>query len=311
MLLASFWRLFRLFLRGRRGKTARKKHPTTRHDDARSNLSGGQEHITKPSNENDFRFGMIQKALSKRTSTAKNMLIALHKPWGVLSQFTAEVPQHRTLAEFHLPSSVYPIGRLDRDSEGLLLLSDEKLLVDRLLNPRYAHPRTYTVQVENIVTNTALRRLEQGVRIEDKMTRPCRAWRLMPHNDVDDDNVDNNADADAFVPSSSSSIIWSPPPPRINGPAVRYRQHIPTDWIAIQLIEGRNRQVRKMTAHIGHPTLRLLRTGIGNFVLDFNTLPSGTWKELSPTERALVLSSSTTKTTTPTRIIDDYDDGPN
>jgi 23S rRNA pseudouridine2457 synthase len=233
------------------------------------------------------------------------MLIALHKPWGVLSQFTAEVPQHRTLAEFHLPSSVYPIGRLDRDSEGLLLLSDEKLLVDRLLNPRYGHPRTYTVQVENIVSNEALQQLEQGVRIEDKMTRPCRAWRLMPHNDVDDGNFDNNADADAFVPSSSS-IIWSPPPPRINGPAVRYRQHIPTDWIAIQLIEGRNRQVRKMTAHIGHPTLRLVRTGIGNFVLDFNTLPSGTWKKLSTAERALVLSSSSTTTTS----LDDYD-GPN
>jgi 23S rRNA pseudouridine2457 synthase len=192
------------------------------------------------------------------------MLIALHKPWGVLSQFTAELPEHRTLADFGLPHHVYPIGRLDRDSEGLLLLSDETALVDRLLNPHNAHPRRYAVQVENRVTSAALQQLERGVVIEGKVTRPCRAWHLAP-----DDSM--------F-------------PPR-DGPPIRQRQSIPTDWIAMELTEGRNRQVRKMTASVGHPTLRLIRVQIGQFDLSFADLPGGDWKELSTSERTLVLST--------------------
>lgn len=188
------------------------------------------------------------------------MLIAFHKPWGVLSQFTAELPQHRTLSEFGLPSNVYPIGRLDRDSEGLLLLSNETSLVDSILNPRNAHPRRYAVQVENLITSEALGQLERGVMIEGKVTRPCCAWRMDP---------------------------WPSFPPR--NPPIRERRAIPTDWIELELTEGRNRQVRKMTAQVGHPTLRLIRIQIGQFQLS-DDLHSGDWKELSMTERAMVLS---------------------
>jgi len=192
------------------------------------------------------------------------MLIALHKPWGVLSQFTAELPEHRTLSEFGIPKNVWPIGRLDRDSEGLLLLSDEKQLVDRLLNPRNTHPRRYAVQVENLITTEALQKLEQGVMIEGKPTLPCRAWRLDP--------------APAF-------------PPR--DPPIRQRKSIPTDWLALELTEGRNRQVRKMTASVNLPTLRLIRIQIGQFELA--DLPGGKWKELYSSERARVLTPATGK----------------
>jgi 23S rRNA pseudouridine2457 synthase len=154
---------------------------------------------------------------------------------------------------------------LDRDSEGLLLLTDETALVDQLLNPRNAHPRRYAVQVEHRVTPVALQQLERGVVIEGKVTRPCRAWRLL-----DDDQI-------SF-------------PPR-DGPPIRQRQSIPTDWIAMELTEGRNRQVRKMTASVGHPTLRLIRIQIGQFELSFADLPGGVWKELSTSERTLVLST--------------------
>src|SRR6188474_1051098 len=106
------------------------------------------------------------------------MLIALHKPYDVLSQFTPELAGQRTLAEFGLPHGVYPLGRLDRDSEGLLLLSDEPELTDRLLNPRHAHPRTYWVQVERIPGDDAIDHLQRGVTLDGKKTLLCRAWRL-------------------------------------------------------------------------------------------------------------------------------------
>jgi 23S rRNA pseudouridine2457 synthase len=187
------------------------------------------------------------------------MLIALHKPYDVLSQFTPELPGQRTLAEFGLPSGVYPIGRLDRDSEGLLLLSDERALVDRLLNPRHAHPRTYWVQVERIPDGAALEQLQHGVVIEGKKTLPCRAWMLEPQPEM---------------------------PPRV--PPIRERKSVPDCWIALELTEGRNRQVRKMTAAVGHPTLRLVRVKIGAFEL--GVLRPGAWKELNAAERSRVLS---------------------
>src|SRR5512133_2600084 len=155
------------------------------------------------------------------------MLIAFNKPYGVLSQFTPDHPGQRTLSEFGFPSSVYPVGRLDRDSEGLLLLTDEKHLVDRLLNPDSAHPRCYFVQVEGIPTPQALAGLATGVVITGMRTRPCKAGLLDP-----------------------------PPsfPERV--PPVRFRKKIPTTWISIELTEGMNRQVRRMTAAVGFPTLR-------------------------------------------------------
>jgi 23S rRNA pseudouridine2457 synthase len=187
------------------------------------------------------------------------MLIALHKPYDVLSQFTAEVTGQRTLAEFGLPAGVYPIGRLDRDSEGLALLSDERELVDRLLHPRHGHPRTYWVQVEGIPDDAALEKLEHGVVIDQRKTRPCRVWRIEP--DV---------------------------PPRV--PPVRFRKSVPDCWIALELTEGRNRQVRRMTAAVGHPTLRLLRVKIGEFEL--GDLPAGRWRVLNAAERRRVLSNA-------------------
>lgn len=187
------------------------------------------------------------------------MLLALHKPCDVLSQFTPELPGQRTLAEFALPPGVYPIGRLDRDSEGLLLLTDERALVDRLLHPRRGHPRTYWVQVEGGPDDTALEKLRAGVLIEGKPTLPCQAWRLDPAPEL---------------------------PPRV--PPVRVRKSVPDSWIALQLTEGRNRQVRKMTAAVGYPTLRLVRAQIGGFTL--GALPPGKWKELNAAQRSRVLA---------------------
>jgi 23S rRNA pseudouridine2457 synthase len=188
------------------------------------------------------------------------MLIALHKPFGVISQFTPDGSPNRTLADFGLPKGVYPIGRLDADSEGLLLLSDEADLNERLLHPRQAHGRIYWAQVENIPTPESLRQLEKGIVIQERKTLPCRAWLLEPQPEF---------------------------PPRV--PPIRQRKSIPTAWVGLELVEGKNRQVRRMTAAIGHPTLRLIRVRIGNFELA--DLPAGTWKELARAERELVLGS--------------------
>jgi len=186
------------------------------------------------------------------------VLLAFHKPYGVLSQFTPDGSPHRTLAEFGFPKQVYPLGWLDADSEGLLLLSDEPGLNSRLLDPEQGHPRTYWAQVERIPSADALQKLSPGVLIEDRKTLPCRAWFLDPQPTV---------------------------PPR--EPPIRYRKSVPDCWIGLELTEGKNRQVRKMTAAIGHPTLRLIRIKIGN--LELGGLAPGNWKELSPLERKLVL----------------------
>lgn len=185
------------------------------------------------------------------------MLIAFHKPYGVLSQFTADGSAHRTLSVFGLPPRVHPIGRLDADSEGLLLLSDEPEWTARLLDPRRGHPRTYWVQVERIPTAASLAQLEVGVVIQARRTRPCRAWRLEP-----------------------------PPPVAPRDPPIRFRKSVPDCWIALELVEGRNRQVRHMTAAVGHPTLRLIRAQIGGFAL--GDLPVGVWRKLTAEERRLV-----------------------
>lgn len=188
------------------------------------------------------------------------MLIALHKPYGVLSQFTPEPgARWRTLADFHLPPRVYALGRLDADSEGLLLLSDEPGLNTRLLDPDAAHRREYWVQVERIPPAAALGQLARGVKIGAHAARPCTVRRLEPAPTV---------------------------PPR--APPVRARKSVPDCWLALELTEGKNRQVRKMTAAIGHPTLRLLRVRIGRFKL--GDLAPGRWRELTAAERAAVLA---------------------
>ena len=178
------------------------------------------------------------------------MIIAFHKPYGVLCQFTADLPGQRTLADFGFPKGVYPLGRLDMDSEGLLLLSDESGLNDRLLNPKNAHERTYLVQVEGVPSAQSLEKLCNGtIVIQKHKCLPCRARIADPQPEI---------------------------PPR--DPPIRVRKSIPDIWIAISLTEGKNRQVRRMTAAIGHPTLRLVRASIGNF---FPThLKSGEWEML-------------------------------
>jgi 23S rRNA pseudouridine2457 synthase len=187
------------------------------------------------------------------------MLIAFHKPYGVLSQFTPDGSPNRTLSDFGFPPKVYALGRLDADSEGLLLLSDEGRLNKRLLHPDAGHPRRYWAQVEGIPTEAAFGKLQQGVTILGSRTRPCHAWMLDPQPGI---------------------------PPRV--PPIRHRESVPDRWIGIELVEGRNRQVRRMTAAVGHPTLRLLRVRIGK--LDLGDLAAGQWRVLSPRERQLVMA---------------------
>lgn len=189
----------------------------------------------------------------------QRMLLAFHKPYGVLSQFTSDGSANRPLAEFGFPSGVYPLGRLDADSEGLLLLTNEKRLNDTLLNPRHGHRRTYWVQVERVPTAEAIELLQQGVVVHGERTRPCKAWILDPQPDLAE-----------------------------REPPVRFRKTVPTCWIAMELTEGKNRQVRKMTAAVGYPTLRLIRVAVGNFLL--GALTPGVWRELSHAERASVFA---------------------
>lgn len=186
------------------------------------------------------------------------MIIVFHKPFGVLSQFTPDGSPNRTLAEFGFPPGVYPFGRLDADSEGLLLLSNEASLNERLLHPRNAHARTYWVQVERIPSAEALRELESGLLLQNYKTLPCKAALLNPQPEI---------------------------PPR--DPPIRFRKNVPDIWLELELIEGKNRQVRRMTAAVGHPTLRLIRVAIGEFKLE--GLAAGQWREVSNSERAQIL----------------------
>ncbi|MDP3582002.1 MAG: pseudouridine synthase [Ignavibacteria bacterium] len=176
----------------------------------------------------------------------------LNKPYGVLTQFTDDENRPTLASLYSFPKNVYPVGRLDMDSEGLLLLTNDKPLTDYLLNPKQKHEREYYAQVEGIPTKDALQKLCVGVVIEGKKTLPAKA-KL-----IDDPNF----------------------PPRI--PPIRERKNIPTSWISLALIEGRNRQVRKMTAAVGFPTLRLVRVRIENLFL--GNLKVGEVKEISEKE---------------------------
>ena len=190
------------------------------------------------------------------------MLIAFNKPYGFLSRFTPEPGSRwRPLAELSLPPLVYPIGRLDADSEGLLLLTDETTLNERLLHPRHSHEREYWAQVERSPSDDALSILSRGVSLSGMRTQPCRALRLEPQPDL---------------------------PPRV--PPIRFRKNVPDCWISLVLTEGKNRQVRRMTAAIGHPTLRLIRVRIGMLCLSDLDLSPGQWHKLAPDERSRVLN---------------------
>jgi 23S rRNA pseudouridine2457 synthase len=189
---------------------------------------------------------------------ARVTTIAFHKPYGVLSQYTSDGSPNRTLAEFGLPPAVWPVGRLDADSEGLLILTADKRLIDRLLSPRHAHRKTYWVQVERIPDDAALRALAEAAAITGGRTRPAAARHL---------------GAPAL-------------PPR--DPPIRYRKSVPDCWIELTITEGRNRQVRKMTAAVGHPTLRLVRAAIGDYRL--GDLARGAHRRLAADDLAQLLS---------------------
>ena len=197
---------------------------------------------------------------------AGRVLIAFYKPYDVLSQFTVEVPGQRTLAEFDFPPGFYGIGRLDRDSEGLLLLSDEAHWTHKLLDPRRGHPRSYWVQVEGVASAAQMQSLAGGVSIRpDKKkppirTQPCEA-RLLP------------AEVEQQLPA------------RV--PPIRQRAAIPTSWIELTLREGKNRQVRRMTAALGLPTLRLVRVAIGALHLRDLNLSPGRWILLDESRESL------------------------
>ncbi|MDA3913336.1 pseudouridine synthase [Oleiagrimonas sp.] len=178
------------------------------------------------------------------------MLIALNKPFGVLCQFT-DREGRPTLADHVAQEGVYPAGRLDRDSEGLLLLTDDGPLAHRLTDPRHKQPKTYLVQVEGTPSADALAQLERGVGLKDGMTRP----------------------ADVRLQASAPGWLWSRDPP------VRFRKHIPTAWLELTIREGRNRQVRRMTAAVGLPTLRLVRVRVGD--IELGTLQPGAWVEIA------------------------------
>ena len=181
------------------------------------------------------------------------MLILFNKPYGVLSQFT-DKEQRTTLADFiHLPG-IYPAGRLDRDSEGLMLLTDDGDLQHRLTDPRHKAWKSYWAQVEGVVDDAALDRLRKGVELKDGPTRAARARKLAPPE------------------------IWPREPP------VRYRAAIPTSWLELSLREGRNRQVRRMTAAVGYPTLRLIRVAVGDWKL--GRLQPGEWRRMETPEKS-------------------------
>ena len=176
------------------------------------------------------------------------MLIAFNKPHGVLCQFTdGGTPGRRTLADFGLPPGVYAAGRLDFDSEGLLLLTDDGALAHRLTDPGQKQPKTYWVQVEGDPSAAQLQALRDGVLLKDGPTLP--------------------AEAEAMAPPA----LWPRDPP------VRFRKTVPDAWLALTLREGRNRQVRRMTAAVGLPTLRLVRVAVGGMSLA--GLAPGTWRE--------------------------------
>jgi len=178
-------------------------------------------------------------------------LLAFNKPYGVLCQFTdrGSPTKRATLSDYIDVPGVYPAGRLDRDSEGLLLLCDDGRLQARIAEPRYKMPKRYLVQVEGEPDESGIGALRRGVQLKDGMTRP--------------------ADVEAIAPPD----LWPRDPP------IRVRKSVPDSWLTVTLREGRNRQVRRMTAAIGHPTLRLVRWSIGEWTID--DIAPGKWRDVS------------------------------
>lgn len=195
--------------------------------------------------------------------------LRFYKPYGVLTQFTdPDKTGHATLAQYiHIPG-VYPVGRLDHDSEGLLLLTDDGAFQHRWSDPKFDHPKTYWVQVERVPDEAALRQLREGVVVQGEKTRPARV-----------------------------RLFEEPPPVPPRDPPIRYRASVPDAWLELTITEGRNRQVRRMTAAVGHPTLRLIRAAIGNVTLA--GLQPGQWAPWNGTPPASGASRPRVRTARP------------
>ena len=177
-----------------------------------------------------------------------SQLILFNKPYGVLSQFSRSDAITPVLADYIDLRGIYPAGRLDKDSEGLLLLTDDGKVQHCISHPRHKLLKTYWVQVEGVPTQAAIDHLNHGVDLKDGLTAPAKARRI------------------------TEPAVWPRTPP------IRYRAAIPTSWLELQISEGRNRQVRRMTAAVGFPTLRLIRYAVGNWTLD--GLAPGQWRRL-------------------------------
>lgn len=197
-----------------------------------------------------FRHSFQGRRSQSRPRPAQPRLIALNKPFGVLSQFTGSADE-RTLKEWIQEPNFYPAGRLDKDSEGLLLLTNDGVLQHRISHPSQQMEKTYWAQVEGTPSSAALKALRQGVELKDGMTLPATVQVI-----------------------EEPLGLW----PRV--PPVRERKTVPDSWLQLTITEGRNRQVRRMTAAVGLPTLRLIRASIGPWKLE--DLQPGEWRELSP-----------------------------
>lgn len=195
---------------------------------------------------------MSATTVRNRSKSNIHRYLVFHKPYGVLSKFT-DSEGRPTLANYITLPNIYPVGRLDMDSEGLLVLTSDGTFAHHLTSPSSKVSKTYWVQVERVPDDDALERLRKGVLIQGKRTRPACVTLLNPEPDL----------APRSVP-------------------IRFRKSVPTAWLRMKITEGMNRQIRRMTAQVGHPTLRLVRVAIG--IIQLGNLPIGQWRELSMTE---------------------------